>query len=80
MAYTCTPCSHLTFVDREYKYTHCGREGHLAKFCFDRINLLNFVNKNVWVPIAFNPCGLKKIWVLKSPPLIFDVGVGSHKT
>ena len=41
---------------RVYKYTHCGHKGHLAKFCFDRIDLLNFANKNVWVPYVANPC------------------------
>ena len=64
---------------RVYRCTHCGRKGHLAKFYFDRINLLNFANKNVWVPIASNPRGPKTIWVPKSPTLIFDVGVGSDK-
>ena len=51
----------------------------LAKFCFDRLNISNFANKNIWVPYNANPRGTKKIWVPKSPPLMFDVGVGSHK-
>ena len=32
-----------------YTCTHCGRTGHLAKFCYDRINALNFANKFVWL-------------------------------
>ena len=59
--------------------TLCGK-GHLAKFYFDRLNSLNFANKYVWVSNATNPHGPKKIWVPKFPPLIFYVGVGSHKT
>ena len=44
-----------------YKCTHCGRKGHLAKFCYDKINILNFANnKNVWVPYDANPRGPKK--------------------
>ena len=61
-----------------YKCTHCGRKGHLAKFCYDKINVFNF--KNVWVPCKANPQEPKKKWVPKSPPLFFDVGEGSHKT
>ena len=65
-----------------YVCTHCGRKGHLAKFCYDNINSLNFANyKNVWVPYnKTNPKGPKKIWVPKPPPFAFDVGEGSHKT
>ena len=54
---------------RVYKCTHCGRKGHLAKFCYDKINALNFANKNVWVPYKTNPQGPKRKWVPKSPPL-----------
>ena len=61
-----------------YKCTHCGRKGHLAKFCYDKINALNFA-KNVWVPLNANPHGPKKKWVPKSPPFVFDIGEGSHK-
>ena len=65
---------------RVYKCTHCGRKGHLAKFCYDKINSLNFANKNVWVSNHANPRGPKRKWVPKSQPLVFDVGVGSHMT
>ena len=59
--------------------THCGRKDHLAIFCFDRLNSIkNFANNNVRVPFVSNPHGPKKKWVLKSPPLIFDIGVDSH--
>ena len=65
-----------------YKCTHCGRKGHLAKFCFDKLHTLNFANKkNFWVPpYNANPHGPKRKWVPKSPPFIFYVGEGSHKT
>jgi len=64
-----------------YKCTHCGRKGHLAKFCYDKINDLNFANnKNVWVPNKTDPQGPKRNWVPKSPPCVFDVGEGSYKT
>jgi len=63
-----------------YKCTHCGRKGHLAKFYFDKINHINFANKNVWVPYKTNPKGSKRKWVSKPPPCVFDVGEGSHKT
>ena len=63
-----------------YTYTHYGRNGHLAKFYYDRINTLNFASKNVWVRKGPKPHGPKKVWVLKSIPILFDVGMGSHKT
>ena len=65
---------------RVYKYMHCDRKSHLARFFFDRLNCINFANNNVWVPYNTNPRGPKKKWVPKSPPLVFDVGVGSHMT
>ena len=62
-----------------YKCTHCGRKGHLAKFCYDKINHLNFANKIVWVPYKANPQGPKKKWVPKPPPCVFDVGEGRER-
>ena len=47
---------------------------------FILINHINFVNKNVWVPNNANSRGPKRKWVPKSPPLVFDIGVGSHMT
>ena len=55
-------------------------KGHLAKFCFDKLHHVNFANKNFWVPYKTNPQGPKRKWVPKSPPFVFDVGEGSHKT
>ena len=52
----------------------------LQKFCYDKINVLNFASKLVWVRRGANPQGPKKIWVSKTIPISFDVGVGSHKT
>jgi len=65
---------------RVYTCTHCGRKGHLVRFCFDRLNSINFANNNVWIPFVSNPRGPKKKWVPKSSSLAFDVGVGSHMT
>ena len=48
---------------------------NLAKFCYDRIN---GTNNNVWVRKGTHPHGPNKIWVPKSTPIVFDVGVGSH--
>ena len=39
--------THSQMHARVYKCTHCGRKGHLAKFYFDKINHVNFTNKNV---------------------------------
>jgi len=73
--------NHTHKHSKVYTCTHCGRRGHLAKFCYDRIHQLNFANhKNFWVPYKANPQGPKRKWVPKSPPLIFDVGKGSHTT
>jgi len=43
-----------------YTCTHCGRTGHLVKFCYDRINNLNFTNKFVWIRKGANPLGPKR--------------------
>ena len=63
-----------------YKCTYCSRKCHLAKFCYDKTNAINFASKNVWVPNHANPHGPKRKWVPKFSPLVFDVGVGSHMT
>jgi len=65
-----------------YICTHCGRKGHLAKYCYDRLGHFNFAKyKNFWVPYnKANPKGPKKVWVPKPPPHVFDVGEGSLKT
>ena len=52
----------------------------MQNFCFDRINILNFASKHVWVRKDTNPHGPKKVWVPKITPISFDFGVGSHNT
>ena len=47
--------THSHMYARVYKCTHCGHKDHLAKFCFDRINHINFANKNIWVPYDATP-------------------------
>jgi len=63
-----------------YSCTHCDRTGHLAKFCYDKLNTTKFSSKHVWVRKYTNLHGLKKVWVSKSTHIVFDVGVGSHTT
>ena len=46
---------------RVYTCTHCGRIGHLVKFCYDKINIINFASKNIWVRRGANPGGLEKV-------------------
>ena len=69
--------THTHMHARVYKCTHCGRKGHLAKFCFNK-EPKHFANKNV--PYKANPQGPKRKWVPKYPPFVCDVGAGSHKT
>ena len=47
----------ITLYTHVYTCTHCGCKGHLAKFCYDRLNDSNFVNKFVWVRKGANPHG-----------------------
>jgi len=75
--YARTPHTQLAHtLARMYHYSHCGRKGHLTNFCYDKLNILN---KHVWVRNGTNPGGSKKVWVPKSTPDVFDVGVNSHK-
>ena len=69
-----------TMYAHVYTCTHCGRKGHLAKFCYDRLNTPNLAKKYVWVREGTNPHGPKRQWVPKTTPPIFDVGEGSHMT
>ena len=71
---------HYTLYAHVYTCTHCGRKGHLAKFCFDRIHDENLATKFVWVRKDTNPHGPKSVWVPKTTPMVFDVGVGSRMT
>jgi len=52
----------------------------LAKFCYDRLHTSNLANKFVWVREETNPHGPKRVWVPKTTPIVYDVGVGSHMT
>ena len=71
---------HDSMYAHVYTCKHCGRKGHLAKLCYDRVHDVNLANKFVWVRKGANPLGPKKIYVSKSIPIIFDVGVDSHLT
>ena len=72
--------THNTMHAHVYTCTHCGRKGHLAKFCYDRMHDSNFTNRFVWIRKGANPYGPKRKWVPKTAPKIFDVGVGSRIT
>ena len=72
--------THDTIYANVYTCTHCERTDHLTKFCYDKLNISNFVSKYVWVGKGANLGGSKKVWVPKSIPISFDVGMGSHKT
>ena len=50
--------THDTLYASVYTCTHCGHMGHLAKFCYDRINVSNFANKSF---------GLGKVLTLMDP-------------
>ena len=63
-----------------YTCTHCGRKGHLAKFCYDKVQNVNCANKFVLVKKGANPRGPNRVWVPKATPIFFDVGVGSLMT
>ena len=64
--------SHHAFIyDRVYSCTYYDWKGHLAKFCFDRINASN---NHLWVRNA-NIEGPKKIWIPKSTNLLHDIVV-----
>ena len=71
---------HHTLYAHVYTCTHCERKGHLAKFCFDRVHDCNLANNFVWVREGTNPHGPKRLWVPKTTPSVFHVGVGSHMT
>ena len=65
-----THTHHALLYAKMYSSTYFGRKGHLIKFCYDRINVLN---DHVWV-LKTNTLGLKKIWVSKLTPLLIDIG------
>ena len=53
--------THDSMSARVYTCTHCGRKGHLTKFCYDRLNALNLTSQNVLVRRGTNPHGPKKV-------------------
>ena len=62
--------THDTLYVRVHTCIHCCRKGYLAKFYFDRLNVLNFASKHVWPRKATNPHGPKKVWVSKTTPTL----------
>ena len=72
--------THNTLYAHVYTCTHYWRKGHIAKFCFDRINDSNFTNKFIWIRKGANLHGPNRVWVPKFTPIVFDVGVGSRLT
>ena len=61
--------THDTLYASVYTCTHCGRKSHLAKFCYDKINISNFANKFVWVKKGANLHGPKRYGYQNSPLL-----------
>ena len=53
--------THDTMYAPVYICAHCGRKGHLAKFCYDKLNDSNFANRYVWVRKGVNPHGPKSM-------------------
>ena len=71
---------HNTMYAHVYTCTHCGRKGHLTKFYYDKIHDENLATKFVWVRKGANPHRPKRVWVPKTTPMLFDVGVDSRLT
>jgi len=61
---------HAFLYVKVYLCLYCGRESHLTKFCYDRVNASN---DYLWVRKT-NILGPKIIWVPKSTPLLIDIG------
>ena len=62
--------THNSMYAHAYTCTHCGRTGYLAKFCYKRINISNFVNKFVWVRKGPNLIDLRKCGYQNPPYFI----------
>ena len=62
--------THDTMYSHVYTCTHCGRMVHLAKFCYERLDALNFVSKHVWVRKGTTPMDLRKCGY-QDPPLLY---------
>ena len=52
---------HNTMYAHMYTCTHCGRKGHLAKFCFDKKHDVNLATKFIWVRKGANPHGPNRV-------------------
>ena len=72
--------THNTMYAHVYTCTYWGRKGHLAKFCYDRVHNVSFVNRFVRVRKSANSHGPNRVWVPKFTPIVFDVGVASRLT
>ena len=68
--------THHTLYAHVYTCKHCGRKGHLTKFCYDRVQDVNLANKFIWVRKGASPYGPNRVWVPKTTPIVFDVGGG----
>ena len=62
--------THDTIYAHVYTCTHWGRKGHLAKFCYDKLNTSNFANKFVWIRKGANPHKPKR-YGYQNPPLFY---------
>ena len=61
---------HHTLYAHVYTCTHCGRKGHLARFCYDRIYDENLATNFIWVRKDTNPRGPKRNGYQR-PPLMY---------
>ena len=61
---------HAFLYAKVYACTSCVRQGHLTKFCYDK---LNASNSHVWVRKT-NILRPKKVWVLKLTPILHNIG------
>ena len=52
---------HMTLCMLMCTIVYIERKGHIAKFCYDRINDSNVVNKFVWVRKGANPHGPNRV-------------------
>jgi len=60
---------HAFLFVKVYTCTYCGRQDHLANFCYDK---LNESNSHIWVRKT-NILGSKKVWLPKSAPTLHDI-------
>ena len=63
--------SHNMMYAHVYTCTHCGRKGHLAKFCYDCIHDSNLATKFVWVRKGANPWTQKSVGTKDHPYCIW---------